>query len=191
MKTFDDATTYLTALQDQPKLAIIPISFAAEIFNRTPRTIKNWLRDGKLKGISIAGEQFVRARSLYQMIEERNETVLAVKKRLIEMLVEGRNHVFYAEIMQEFGYDYKLSPDRDEFGWILGYVSRSSHIEMEKELGKGQGGLLSSMVWRKDLDFVGPGYWGLVTSLGYEEPDDDDAEEFVSAHIQRCVEYYT
>ena len=191
MKSFDDFATYLGALHGQPKLAIVPISAAATVVNRTSRTIKNWLRDGKLEGIMIAGEQFVRANGLYQIIEERKEVVLAVKKRLIEMLAEGRDHVFYAEIMSEFGYNYKISPDRDEFGWILGDVSRRSHDEMEKNLGKGNGGILSSMVWRKDLDFVGYGYWGLVTSLGYEEPDDDDAEEFVTTHIQRCIEYYT
>jgi len=191
MKNFEDFTTYIEALQGQQKLAIVPISAAATVVNRTPRTVKNWLRDGKLEGIIIAGETFVRANGLYQLIEERKEVVKAVKKRLIAMLSEGRTHVFYAEIMGEFGYDYKINPDRDAFGWILGDVSRLSHKEMEKDLGKGNGGLLSSMVWRKDLDFVGAGYWDLVAKMGYPEPDDNDAEEFVEDHIQRCIKYYT
>jgi hypothetical protein len=191
MKNFNDFTTYLSALQNQPKLAIVPISAASTVVNRTPRTIKNWLRDGKLKGITISGESFVLANALYQIVEERKDVVLAVKKRLIEILKEGRDHVFYAEIMSEFGYNYKISPDRDAFGWILGDVSRLSHEEMEDSLGKGNGGILSSIVWRKDLDFVGDGYWDLVNSLGYEEPDDDTAEEFVTTHIQRCIKYYT
>lgn len=183
MKTFDDFTTYLNELQKKPKLAIIPIPAAAKVMNRTSRTIKNWIRDGKLKGISIAGENFVRASALHQIVKDREAVVLAVKNRLIEMLNEGKDRVYYADIMEEFKYNYRHSSARDEFGWILGAASRLSHNEM--------GALLSSMVRRKDTGFVGYGYWDLVKDLGYEEPSDDDAEKFVEKHINKCKKYYT
>lgn len=196
MKTFKNYTAYLKSLDKKPDLAIIPVSAAAEVARVTPHTIKNWLRDRKVKGVKVGSDTFVRAKSIYKLTTEsrkrHKKVARLVKARLIELLIEGETHVFYGDIMSEFGYNVRLSSDRAEFGIISGRVSYLSIREMEDTLGKGKGALLSSMIWRKDTDFVGDGYWGLFEGydLNIEEPSESEAESFVHNQIELCRQFY-
>lgn len=189
---FKTYNQYLTELQKNSELAILPISATAELMEVSDNTIKNWIQKNTIEEIKISKNRYVKAHSIYSIINERYKKVIAVKERLIQLLQNDRRSIYYSEIMPEFGFNYKLSPDRATFGWILGEVSRLSYEEMEKDLGKGNGAFLSSIVWRKDWDFVGEGYWNLVYSITQEEPSsDEECYEYVEKHIQNCIEYYS
>lgn len=200
MKTYTNYGTYLKSVSRKPKWATVSVAAAAEVAHVTPHTIKNWLRDKKIKGVKVGSDTLVRADSLRQLVtEKRNRRKKIAKKvgrRLIELLAEGKTHVFYGELMAEFGYNSQRSPDRNEFGIIAGKVSQKSFNEMEEALGKGKGALLSSMIWRKDTEFVGEGYWGLFREdyeydFGLTEPSDKDAVPFVMSQIELCRDFYT
>jgi hypothetical protein len=188
---FENYESYLGALVGQPSLAIVPISGAVELLHRSQRTIQSWIKVGKLDGIQIGDELFVRAGALREKISIREDEIRAVKNRLADLIRKGRTSIFYSEIMPEFGYNYISNPDRKHFGWLLGQVSILSRIEMEEKLGEGRGAFLSAVVWRKDTGTVGGGFWDLVSHEYEKIPKNEAQGAFVAKHVKRCIDFYS
>ncbi|MDQ6876304.1 MAG: hypothetical protein M3082_01135 [Candidatus Dormibacteraeota bacterium] len=76
------------------------------------------------------------------------------------LLTAARNggRVFYSDIEGIVGLDHHKAQDRNVLGGLLPVISRA-------EVAQGRP-MLSSVVWRKDTNRIGPGFFPLAQQLG-------------------------
>lgn len=85
--------------------------------------------------------------------------------KLLDVAQRG-DKTFYSEVEGLVGLDHHLSQDRKVMGGLLALISRA-------EVGQGRP-MLSSVVWRKDIDRIGPGFIPLAHELGRIRPGQNE-----------------
>src|SRR5260370_29287036 len=86
---------------------------------------------------------------------------------------------FYSDIEGLVGLDHHMAQDRKVLGGVLALISRA-------EVGQGRP-MLSSVVWRKDIDRIGPGFIPLAHELGRIRPYQDEKEFEIAELRATCA----
>lgn len=181
---YNEAEAYVRAYMKDRRLAVIPVSMAAELFNMSSAGVLRRIKSGVLKEARISGTRYVTMESILEVIEEEDREIKTVKTYLEQQARKGISSVEYAPVMELLGMSTKLSANRNKIGRILGKVSRHSYAE-----GKG---MLSVIVHVKGTGLPSMnGFSALVDELE-EDWEDHYAtmEDFIKAEIKRVLAAY-
>ncbi len=119
-KTVDD---YIRAVTDNPSLALVPVSMAAELFGISGAGIAARVKSGTLNGIKVSGSRYILLESIVSTLTKFDQEVASVLDYLEDQVRQGVTSVEYGPVMGLIGLSSTLSADRTKIGWILGEVS--------------------------------------------------------------------
>jgi hypothetical protein len=181
MMTFETAEDYLTALENDPSLAILPLQMVADYRGVTRAAIDRMVRIGQLEEIKIEGTRYVRAESLLQRQKGREQQIKTVRTFLEawarEQARKDRKPLTYEPVMAEVGMSPSVPADRTTIGGILDVISQQTWEEHQI--------ILSVIVHRKTAGRTrpGPGFFQLTKRLGLYDDDEDDLIERESQKV--------
>lgn len=182
---FDSVNDYLEAYRSDPyKHGVLPVPLVAEYLERSAPAVTAMLRAGNLAKISIGKNRFVQTSSLLERDDEEAKDVAKVRGYLMNMISRGETSTFYEPVMEAVGLTTTTPAHRTKIGAILDKISKGSHEE--------KGVVLSVLVHRKTAGTTrpGPGFWGMVESVGLYNPDEQDKDDFVRAHTKLVMKKY-
>ena len=128
MKQFSDMPAYLRAFAKAADLAIISVGLAAKALEVKRPTIENRMRRGALEGIKIGANVYVRTSSVAALIQAE-DAVEAKVMSILKKVSKSRTVIQYAPLMDQIGLDYRISPDRNKIGAILGRLSHQTFAD--------------------------------------------------------------
>jgi hypothetical protein len=180
MSSFSSARDYLTALQHNSELAIVPLQIAADSRGVTRAAIDRMLRIGQLSEIKIGKGRFVKASDLTKLTEDREKQIRKVRA-FLEKRAKQREKVFYEPVMNILGLDRLVPANRTAIGSILGEISERTYEDNKI--------LLSAIVHRKSPGETvpGDGFIQLAKSLGLPVKDE---REFVNREVKKVWDFY-
>lgn len=179
---YEDAASYLDALQKDPKLAVLPLQMVADLREVSRGAIDQMLRAGRLQEIRIGGTRFVSAASIHALQRSEEDRVNRVEA-FLEDLARKRGTVTYEPVMASVGLSWRVPRDRSIIGQILGTISTRTWEE--------HGILLTTLVHRKMAGRTrpGPGFFQLAEDLGL--PEWSDENELIERETKRVWDFYS
>lgn len=179
---FDELSDYLEAYKTNPsEYAAVPISLVAEYYGISHAAIARRLKEDKLKEIKVGKTRLVAVSSLIAAGVKFDGQCEVVRDALEQFATQGRDHVFYAEVMTPIGLSTTVPSDRTLIGKILGAISSDTDEKY--------GFLLTVLVHRKTSGTTqpGPGFFDLASSLDY---DWDDDAKLVKKQTKKVLKHY-
>ena len=183
LRSFDSVRDYLAALADDPTLATVSVSMAADALGRTRAGTLLMLQSGKLDGVAIAGSRYVRAQSLIKTERDFMDSVKAVTRKL-EQIARGKELTTYTPIMELVGLK-NVAPDRRKIGVILDRASRTS-FEQHRFLISA---LVCHAVGGKPR-MPGNGFWPLAENLLDRRIRKEDHDRVFQEQLRAIYEHY-
>lgn len=182
--SFDTLMEYIEALQNDEKLAVVPLQEVADHRGVTRAAVVRMLSVGQLDEVKIGRNRYVRAWSLIDREEVFRQEDEAIRAYLEECARAGET-VFYEPVMAIIGLSWRVPADRKRIGMALGRVSEATWSE--------HGVLLSVLVHRKTSGITrpGPGFFDLLKGLEDFEPYPKGEEDAIIAReTQRVFDFY-
>lgn len=173
---------YFDRLRNDPGLAVVSMSMAAESRGVTRAAIERMIQTGKLPSIRISGTRCVFATDLIEA-QNLDRIQIAKVRQILEEHAKLGSIVFYAQVMNPIGLSTNIPAHRNLIGKILGIISEETH--KDKNLGV----LLSVLVHKKTAGKTKPSdaFFELADSLGYTY---EDPNTFVEEQMKRVFEIY-